>query len=812
MQKKSYLCTRKIANGHLTRVRMKKTLTLIAVFVLLLCGVSPMQAGAISPAKAKELASQFTLQKQVSKMEASVVFDAKDKAGRPYLYAVSIPEQGGYVLVSGDDRFANILGYSKTSLYNEQEMPENKRAWLQGYIEEMKYLESINYQPTLRKTMAEKAPIEPLIETTWGQSAPYNDLCPLDNGSRSKTGCVATAMAQLINYHIQHYDAPDSILAQIDGYETKDLKLKVDSIPAGTRIPDKSLLINSYRKNTSATDEQKEAVAKLMLYCGTSVLMNYTNSSSGANSDSVPKALISKFGFDNTAHMIYRDDYTYAIWMDSVYAELAAARPVYHSGHSSGGGHAFLIDGYKDGLFHINWGWNGEDNDYYALSVLNPDDDGQVGASSSSDGYTISQKVIIGTQINTGRTREIPICLDTYNIRVETRNDTAFVLFSAFNETGETHSFNYGIGILDEEGNITLVGKYYAKDNLPHNRGYNTVRRPVLPNVDLANTTQTIVPISREKGTTQWYTKLPVVAYVQADYDAEGVPSLTLHPAANLTAGEITVPTNKLTRETQRVNTTLTNNGEEFYGNLFLFASTDETKGKYVSMIGLTALEGSTQEVSIDWTPKNTGTYNLWIAQDTKGEKVLCSSAVTITENPIYAGKILVINGISIDGLDADSKQVDPTTGVRTYDIYADKFDGSVRVINISPDTIVCSLKVLFDQYDEATDTYINDTCKTSYKNREFTPEGYRIFNFSDRPAEVGKTYRLRLQRTDTNPKEDLDMHYLFHLRATPLPEDLENVQNDDTPCTKVLRNGQLYLLYNGIMYDVQGRKIGDIK
>ena len=779
------------------------------MFVLLLCGVIPMQAGVVTPARAKELAAQYIPQKQVSRMEAAVVFDAKDKAGQPYLYAVNMPEQGGYVLVSGDDRFAKVLGYSQNGLFNEQEMPENKRAWLQGYIEEMKYLESIHYQPTLRSTSSVKAPIEPLIETIWGQSTPYNNLCPLDNGSRSKTGCVATAMAQLINYHIQHYDAPDSTIAYIEGYYTKDLQLKVDSIPAGTQIPDKSLLLNNYRKNTTATDEQKEAVAKLMLYCGTSVQMNYASGSSGANSDSVPNALISKFGFDNTAHMIYRDDYTYAIWMDSVYAELAAARPVYHSGHSSGGGHAFLIDGYKDGLFHINWGWNGDDNDYYALSVLNPDDDGQVGASSSSDGYTISQKVIVGTQINTGRTRDIPICMDTYNIRVQTRNDTAFVLFSAFNETGETHSFNYGIGILDEEGNITVVGKYYVKDSLLNNRGYNTVRRPVLPNVDLANTTQTIVPISREKGTEKWYTKLPVVAYVQADYDAAGAPTLTAHPTVQLAAGEITVPSNKLTRETQRVNTTLTNNGEEFYGNLYLFASLNEEKGKYVSMVGLTALEGSTQEVSIDWTPKNAGTYTLWIAQDTKGEEVLCSSDVTITENPIYAGKILAINGISIDGLDADSKQVDPVTGVRTYDIYADKFDGSVRVVNLTSDTIVCSLKVLFDQYDEATGEYISDTCKTSYKNREFVPDGSRIFNFSNRPAEVGKTYRLRLQRTDTTPKEDLDIHYIFHMREKSTPEGIEDVEPlEGNKAKKILRDGQLYIIHGGQMYDVQGRKI----
>ena len=791
---------------------MKKTSTLIAVLVLLFCGISRMQASVISPSQAKEVAAQFMAEKTARKeLKTDVVFDAVDRNNRPYLYAVHTTQEGGYVIVSGDDRFAKVLAYSDSRLYDEQDMPDNMRAWLQGYIDEMRYLESIDYQPTLRSTSSEKPAIAPLIETIWGQNTPFNDSCPVDiNGSRSITGCVATAMAQLINYHIQHYGAPTATIAEIEGYTTAWHQLTVDTIPAGTPLPDKSLLVNNYRSDApvAPTEEQKKAVAQLMLYCGTSVKMDYASGSSAAYSEDVPEALITKFGFDNSTHAIRRTDYSYAEWMDVIYSELAVSRPVYHNGSSSGGGHAFIVDGYDGkGLFHVNWGWNGKSNDYFALSVLNPDDEGQAGASSSSDGYNISQRAIIGTRINSGETWERPIYLNTGNLRTEGQD----VLFSAYNRTGETHSFDYGIGMVDETGTITLVGKYLYREDLKTGTGWANVRRPVPTDATYAGTTQKIVPISRERGTEKWYTSMSTdFAYFTAEYDSEGVPTLTAHPTTHLTAGDIYINSSTFVGEVQYVKTLLTNDGDEFYGTLYLFASPDETKGDYVSRIGVTALEGTTQEISIDWTPKETGTYNLWIAQDKDGEEVLCSSSVTIIEDPALIGKILAITGFSLDGLDAKSMQVDTETGIRTFDIYSDHFDGQVKITNLSSETVTYSFRILFDRYDEATGTFINDTYTGTYKNREFTAGQRRTFNIVDRKAEVNNTYRMRLHRVDSNPEEDLDTHFLFRMRTKDVQKN-ENVQRDNVQGTKILRNGKLYLMYDGKMYDVQGRLIDDL-
>lgn len=319
---------------------MKRIGFLLTVFVL--SAISTIQAASVSPDQAKQIAAQFISAKQqqcreqgkpvrratpvAQEMEAKVLFEARHNDSNPYLYAVRYPQQEGFVLISGDDRFAPVLGYSETGSIEVSSMPENLRAWLQGYVDEMHFLDSIGYQytPSQHAPAATKAPIQPLLETLWNQGTPFNDLCPEDNdGYLSVTGCVAAAMAQVVNYHMQHQGKPTKIIATIDGYTTNSHELTVGSVPAGTMLPNPSLLINDYYNDP--TDAQKEAVAKLMLYCGTSVGMDYTSSASSAHTSRVADALISYFGFDNTTKFVHRANYTYAMWIDLIYDELVAA-------------------------------------------------------------------------------------------------------------------------------------------------------------------------------------------------------------------------------------------------------------------------------------------------------------------------------------------------------------------------------------------------------------------------------------------------------------------------------------------------------
>ena len=805
----------------------KKHLFWIAV---LLFSAMELMADALSPEQAGQIASRFMTEYRHRRleqglpvrhaapaaglMETAVLFDAVDKAGQPYLYTVRFPEQGGYVLVSGDDRFAAVLGYSEDGGLDEQHMPEHIRAWLQGYIDEMQYLESVGYTPSVTtRAGASKAAIQPLIATRWNQGEPYYNACPYDKTNKhSVTGCVATAMAQFINYHMQHSHAPVAIQTQIDAYQTKSYGLAVDAIPAGTLLPDPSLLVNSYAGETTAA--QKEAVAQLMLYCGASVQMDYASGSSSASFSRVPGALMNHFGFDASTRYVSRSDYSYAHWMNLIYDELAASRPVLYDGHSSRGGHAFIVDGYDGaGLFHLNWGWGGSSDDYFALSVLNPDDDDQIGASVSSDGYSGTQNAILACTIG-GSLPAVTPCMTMQLTAVDGQKIT----YSTYNYTGETRSFNYGIGFVESDGSYTLIGSYQTATDLKDRYGWQTRTATVPINFSKAQTTQKIVLISREVGSDTWCTTAdPDVYYVSAEYNMIGVPSLTIHPVSNLTGSGLSVPTSKYVDEQQTVQFSLTNTGEEFYGSTYLFASTTKTKGDYVLWRGLTALRNTTQLVRYDWTPKALGTYNLWIALDEEGTEVIDSTTVTITEDVGLKNKTLAIVSIKFEGMDNESWQIDPLTGVRMVDVYADSLKGSIRVKNLTESTVNSfKQRIEFDKYNAATGEYVKE--KTNrYYSAYYTAGQTRGWAVTRTDLPTDNIYRIRVSRRDSEQSfgELLDDHYIIRLHTPKVtPTGIENTEKDPTDSKsesitrKIIKDGHLLILRDGKTYTVTGQEL----
>ena len=799
-----------------------KRIYFLLTAIMLCCFSLRVMAEAVSPEQAKQLASGFITAKmsrhysqsspvhrvasKLSNMETAVVFDATDMVGQPYLYAVS-QQEGGYVLVSGDDRFRTVLGYSETGIYDEQTMPENMRAWLQQYIDEMQYLESNGYMPSeVSEDSTSKPAINPLIETRWNQSEPYNNLCPMDNGKRSVTGCVATAMAQVINYHMQHYNAPTEIIADIPAYITNSRDLEVDSISAGTLLPNRTLLRNIYDEN--ATDAEKEAVAQLMLYCGTAVHMDYRSSSSSGNSHNVAPALIKYFGFDATTKSADREKYRYADWMNLIYAELAASRPVYYSGSSSGGGHAFVVDGYDgDGLFHVNWGWGGSSDNYFALAVLNPDDDGQIGASVSSDGYAGGQMAILGCQI-TGQTVEpTPYCMDMKFVSVEDER----IYFSAFNRTGDTHSFDFGIAILEEDG--SLNADYRSYDSLLNNYGWSKTYRPIPMDVDLVNTTKKIVLVSREKGTRKWCVADELDNYIIAEYDADGIPTLTMHPIIQLEGKGIIIPSSKFVDESQNIVLTAKNIGDEFYNQMFLFASKTAEKGLFETKRSVTILEDATEKICFEWVPDTVGTYNIWIALDSEGKNVIDSTVVLIKEDPARVGKTLMIRSVSFNGQDELSWKVDAETGLREVTVYADSLYGRVTIQNMTDEDISCPwLQVLFDRWNGVeyeADTYSRGWSLNPYPANK----SYRL-NIKRSDLTSGNTYRIRVVNTDDDDNETVfDNHYIVHLlheRPNDPGDGTDDVVVEQTQCvaTKVLRDGQIYILRGDKIYTMTGMVI----
>ena len=746
---------------------MNKHLLTCILATLFVCGATSLSAKPRTTEQAQQLAAQYLSSKHIkralpghSEFKTTAVFNALDKDAQPYLYAVS--EQNSFVLVSGDDRFAPVLGYSDNGSFNEQNMPENMRAWLQGYIDEMNYLNSINYQPSaVTATNEVKQSIAPMVTTKWNQGDPYNGLCPLDGSNRSVTGCAATAMAQVVNYHMQNHNAPTAIKEAIEAYTTKSRQLSVSGVAAGTALPNKSLLLNTYGED--ATDAQKTAVAQLMLYCGTSIQMDYTSGGSGAYTADAQYALVRNFGFDETVQAISRSEVSYARWIDLVYNELKQSRPVIYSGHSSGGGHAFVADGYDSGdLFHINWGWGGSSDGYFALSVLNPDDDGQIGASASGDGYSSDQLIVIGIQINSGQTpTPKPVCMAMYLTKVENKT----VTYSTWNETDATHSFDYGIGTIDNDGNITPVATSSVNDLKP-GFGFSVRTHDVPTNTAYANSKKKIVLISREKNTNTWYVGANAdIYYLTAVYDANGVPTLTMHPAVDWQAGAITVGPSKCANETQKVKMQLLNKGDEFYGTLYFFASKTSDKTRITSL-GLTALPNSTHNLSFDWKPTETGTYNLWITTDWNGNDIIATGSVVIKEDQFLTSKDIAITELAFDAMDANSWQYDETTGIFSADVYTNVLSGTISVTNrTNSDIAEFRPIIVIEEYNEQAGTYTSVAspgwnAKTLYAN--YT----RKLGLGGRTVDYNKTYRIHLMAGTSSPFTSVDTRYYVHTKA----------------------------------------------
>ena len=192
--------------------------------------------------------------------------------------------RSGYMVVSADDVAAPLLGYADEGSFDAANIPDNLRYWLESYASEIAWARDNGVEPARsRASRADRAPIAPLVKTQWNQGSPYNNYCPIYNGSRSVTGCVATAMAQVMKYY--NYPAKGT---GSHSYTTKTLKISQSMDFSSTSFRWTSMA-DSYGSFSSTS--QKNAVATLMHACGVSVDMDYTPNESGAPSMNVASAL-----------------------------------------------------------------------------------------------------------------------------------------------------------------------------------------------------------------------------------------------------------------------------------------------------------------------------------------------------------------------------------------------------------------------------------------------------------------------------------------------------------------------------------------
>lgn len=352
----------------------------------------------------------------------------------------------GFVIVSADSRTEQILGYSDKGTFTEHDMPENMKAFLQGYKEQMAYLDKHPEAAMPNGRQQALSPISPLLTTKWDQDTYYNAKTTTQGGEKTLAGCVATAMAQVM--FLQKF--PDRLQEEIPGY-TSQSGISVNPCKKGAII-DWNNMRSTYRGRETA--EQINAIADFMLYCGTGANMNYTKNFSSAKSEVATQALQKYFGYTKACYKL-RMYYSAQEWQRMLYHELSNNRAVMYSGASSGSAHAFVVDGFDgDKRYHINWGWNGNANGFFLLDILNPSYTQGSGATETSDGYGMRQAMVIGIQNpETMKDDEWEQCLEGRPMPVFNKNVS--ITFS--NKDSHHKNFDAGIGYYDESGKIIHI-------------------------------------------------------------------------------------------------------------------------------------------------------------------------------------------------------------------------------------------------------------------------------------------------------------------------------------------------------------------
>ena len=307
-------------------------------------------------------------------------------------YVFNIPDNAGFVVVSGDDRTVPILGYADQGAIDINNMPDGLRAMLQTYSAAIEALPDTVRSLSDTDSTVDRAPIAPLIQSHWSQYSPYNLYSPQlqDNGNfvTAPSGCSATAVTQLMYY----YQWPQGPTSGIAPYTTYSEHLQMDSLPPVTFDWEHMLL--SYDENSDSVS--CAAVATLMNYCGHSMKMDYTAAWSGANSFEAIRGLITCFDYDPNVLEKIRYDYTDDEWTEMIYNELAEGHPLFYHATNSEGSHAFICDGYDaDNYFHFNWGWGGESDGYFLLADLWPAYQG-TGFSRWNDAFNFYHGIWVG--------------------------------------------------------------------------------------------------------------------------------------------------------------------------------------------------------------------------------------------------------------------------------------------------------------------------------------------------------------------------------------------------------------------------------
>ena len=427
------------------------------------------EAWAIAAEKMSEVGIVAEMPQLVIRKTAAV--KATGETYNPY-YVFIGDCNDGFIIVSGDDHLPDILGYSTGGTFDEDDLPEGLASLLEAcasFVEDVETgdesaLTRAAQLKAIRQTSDdnEGTVVEPLLgDIIWGQGTPYNNQCPIIDGNVTKAGCASIAMAQIMKY----YNYPQYLVVDIPGYtyeytyNDQTYSRTIDDIEAGTWY-DWDNMLSSY--TGTFTDEQAEAVSTLVYHCGVAAKTEYNTGTSHTNSSL--SMWYEYFGFDpDLVQNLYAERFHLNDWIDIIENELINSRPIFMRGARQNSSHAFVCDGMDGtGLFHINWGWGGNYNGYFDITMLDPYSD--------NDGYCRSSKMYVGLTPDNGIEeghlygKDLTV-LYTDSLSLATMDRSSMteafsgsVFYRWGNLTNDDFSGLVALGILDEDGMIMIIG------------------------------------------------------------------------------------------------------------------------------------------------------------------------------------------------------------------------------------------------------------------------------------------------------------------------------------------------------------------
>lgn len=710
----------------------KKMLTMMAA--LLLSGSAI--AAPVDATSAKQKAAAF-LQKQAQRSNnsrrAAALRNPQLNEANAFgnaLHVFNIGSDNGFVIVSGDDRTEEILGYVDGGNFDWDNMPENMRFWLQMYADQINSLGNSQAQQAPRRSAYTN--IDPLVETNWDQRNDYNDMLFFDDPEMLEesgadaddvyTGCAATSMAQALyqaaqQYKKKHGEWPSISTTAIPSY-TVSSSGKINNGKAMKALDPivfdwAHMLPNYARKYAQPTEQEIAAVAMLMTYCGRAMHMEYGTSSSDAAFVYMPFRMTAYFGIQDHVKNMDRTYYTSQQWEDLLYNELANGRAVPYTGVSgpstSDAGHAFILDGYKDGLWHINWGWGMAEaindahyNGYFSLSVMQPDKSGtaHVSGGALDSEYKYLQQATIGVSFDTVESEGF-VANTCYTHIGGSRGysaSTTKVTYLNYNVQGGVFTLDGAWAIANEDGTFTILKKDY--ENRLFNRRTTddygeygdlasyTQYIDELPVTGIEDGTYTVLHVSSLAGENNWVaddgTELMNFTITVAN---NKITNVVCHPVApttsslSVTAIEYIGDMNANEENTVRV--TVNNAGDDFFGNLALYYNTTTSPSSTKRYVQLATLKpGETTHDFVVKLPK--GEYNLWFyawATDGYAGSYFDSGRKMLIGYGADANKVQVGN-LQFDGQTGTALEVKSVNGV-----LSEELTGSFDITNTSGHT-----------------------------------------------------------------------------------------------------------------------------